>query len=228
VSKNPTKTASLKALSQAIIPADLGMLTSFQAKILALGIEPETNAAILTSGMYATTFVIPEKKIVIKFFEKEPDEANVAFLPNASRYALQPFCHTSILGNRLMIFPMLDVGRANSGHIATLCDELKKEGYYLDDDKISNVGLSFNSTPYVIDEDAVKTAGGTQTTASTRENQWKIIDPFFARDAEVDLSKSGWVFDDLVLQKMSGPFGSAAQSNAAQLDKSHNAHTAKY
>ena len=187
------ETLSLAALADKFIPQELGILSQYLSKILALGIDPKNNQAQYAPGMYATTFILPKKEIVIKFFDKEPEEPAVAKLPNQSRYILQPFCHTSIAGNRLMIFPMLDTERVQASHINYLEDHLKEEGYEFDDRKAANIALTSDGHPYVIDEDAVKIIPqGGQTASQLREEQWRIIKPLFKTDRAVDFSQ--WEF----------------------------------
>ena len=153
--------------------------------------------------MYATTFILPQKEIVIKFFEKEPEEKGVAKLPNDSRYMLQPYCMTNILGNRLAIFPLLKTMQIDSSHVSQLSAGLEKEGCLFDDAKFDNVGLTEFGLPYVIDEDAVLiTQGKLKGDSSKRESQWQMIKPYFETDEKFDPEKSGWDFDPVFLEKM--------------------------
>lgn len=195
---------SLSSLIDQFVTTELGIRALFIKKILALGIDPKTNLAHYPRGMYATTFVVPDKKIVIKFFDKEPEEHDVAKLPNISRHALQAFCFTNILGNRLGIFPMLNTADVTQDHVDQLREGLEREGYIFDDHKLSNVGLTESNVPYVIDEDAVLIGRVALEPDPMWENQWQIIAPYFATDHKFNPMESGWKFDPAVLKNMIG------------------------
>ena len=205
----------LADLINKFIPEELGIRVEFVKNITLLGIDPEKNIALFKSGFYASVFIIPEKKIVIKFFQRENEESNVTF-PNDSKYLLQPFCHTDILSNPLAIFPLLNTTEITAEAVFEMRAELEKEGYLLADDKPENVGISDSGVSYVIDADAaMKIKIGEARTG--RESQWRFIDPAFRTDQtpNPDLAMKAWQFDDMVSDAMFGTFRATSAERLA-------------
>jgi len=174
------------------VPVGLGIRDEFCKKLEDLGIDLEKNHAEKPSGMHALTLLVPEKKIVIKFFHQEAEEGTPT-LPNSSRHILQPFCHCKILGNLLAIFPMLEREGVGAKHVETLRIGLEKEGYFFWDDKLENIGL-VGDVPYLIDADAIKIdREKSQTRDGSRVSQWDLIHPRFPIDGPIKNSGE-WSF----------------------------------
>jgi hypothetical protein len=182
------------------IPEELQIFTNVCKALRNLGINLEANIATTKHGFYATTFLVPQKNIVIKFFGKECEESNVRF-PNDSRYLLQSFCHTDVIGNQLAIFPLLKTSGVTKTHADELCDALDAEGYFFSDSKLENIGLTVGGIPYVIDNDAARKVSDLAAPESRRGMQWEYIDPAFSLD-HTPTEKSCWEIDPVVQEKM--------------------------
>jgi hypothetical protein len=203
-----------------IIPEELGIRRNILSALFLLGINPEKNSAEYKSGHNCTAFLLPEKNIVIKFFGNECEESNVKF-PNESRYLLQPFCHTDVVGNQLAIFPLLQTSGVTDAHADELYSALAAEGYLFSDRKLKNIGLTAGGIPYVIDNDAATKIEDLKPTESRRDIQWSYIDPRFSLDHAPTIKSLRWEFDSTVKQKMFGhetvPDGASRLSDAERL-----------
>lgn len=194
---SPTPSTLLEEINKLFRGEDaLGIRREFCEKLQKLGINLETNTAIKKSGFHATTFLVPQKNIVIKFFGNECEESNVKF-PNDSRYMLQPLCYTDIVGNQLAIFPLLKTFGVTDDHAAELHASLDTEGYFFSDRKLENIGLTNGGIPYVIDNDAVTKVRDCAAPESRRKVQWNCIDPVLLLD-HAPTERSGWKFDSTV------------------------------
>lgn len=211
---------SLLEAANLSIPLECGIRDEFCAKISALGIDLEGNEVEVPRSMDATVFLLPEKGIVIKFFQKEP-EASTPKLPNKSRAILQPYCHCEILGNLLAVFPLLNSKEVTSDHIHDLREQLKSEGYVFWDDKRENVALA-DGMPFVIDRDAVFIDESGEKDGYRRPDQWSYIDPRFPTDYPLRrelTEKLFWKFNPLVEEKMFAISGASAHKLAGPLKK---------
>ena len=193
---SPTPSTLFEEINNCI-PSELGICRKACEKLRGLGINLETNTAVTKHGFYATTFLVSQKNIVIKFFGNECEESNVRF-PNDSSYMLQPFCHTDICGNQLAIFPLLQTSGVTDAHATELRDKLAAEGYLFSDRKLENIGLTTGGIPYVIDNDAVTKFRDLAVPESRRETQWNCIDPAFSLDHLAVEKDGGWQFDPVV------------------------------
>lgn len=180
-----------------IIPEELGIRRNILSALFLLGINPEKNSAEYKSGHNCTAFLLPEKNIVIKFFGNECEESNVKF-SNESRYLLQPFCHTDVVGNQLAIFPLLQTSGVTDAHVDELCSALAAEGYLFSDRKLENIGLTAGGIPYVIDNDAATKVSDLTAPESRRGIQWNYIDPAFSLDHAPAIEESWWEIDPAV------------------------------
>jgi hypothetical protein len=175
---------SLQECIDQFISRELGIADTLCSKLHCLGIDLKQNTAEVFNGMYATAILVPQKKLVIKYCGNETS-ANIPKPHNVSRHILQPYCSSSILGNDLMIFPLLDTASNTAQDVAALHEGLNKEGYIFDDDKLANIG-KFGENPYVIDSDAVWIdVKREQASDQTRPIQWDIIFPRFPTDHSI-------------------------------------------
>lgn len=206
----------LSELIEEHIPAEMGIRSGFLKKIGLLGIEVDSNEADYKCGFCAQSFILPSKGIVIKFFGTDKAENPDAPDPDKieSNYVLQPYCSTTVLGNPLLVYPLLKVDGVNDNDLEVVRNGLVAGGKYdFIDDKLENIGVTdgdvsglgvtADGVPYLLDADAISVKRNpTQNRADQegRVRQWEVINPGFTSDNMINLShaKEEWSFDEMV------------------------------
>ena len=175
----------------------------------------------LASGMSTIVFDTGYEQVV-KYYN--PEVEDMCFRP-PSKYVLQPVCLTSAQGYKeLALFPKLDVENVTASHQHALKAKLAEEGYCFSDDKLANIGLAPDGTPYVIDSDAISLLSANQALASNEtnttvdthtfswpESQWSLFDceikgmvPYAPLDSQY------WTFDEQFDQNIFAPASTIA------------------